>query len=85
MCSRVYVLHENLGGGFAPPSVAAMYTYSKRARLGTDRTVYTSRRRISYMTHHTQRISLSVTRSEGRAMHDEIGRKKTDLARLCSA
>ena len=79
------ILHENLGGGFAPPSVAAMYKYSKKARLGLDRTKYTSRRPISFMTHHTQRISLAVVKAEGAAMHQEIGRCKANQARACRA
>ena len=79
------ILHETLGGGFAPPSVAAMYSLSKKARLGVDRTKYTARRPVSFMTHHTQRVSLSVVKAEGCALHREVGRRKADLARVRGA
>ena len=59
-----------------------MYKYAKRARRGTDRTEYTSHRHISYTTHHAQRVSLSVVRAEGKALHNEIGHCKSDLVRI---
>ena len=41
-----------------------MGKYAKAARLGADRTVYTSRRKLSFREHHEQRMFLSVVKSE---------------------
>ena len=59
-----------------------MYSLSKKARHGVDRTKYTSRRHVSFITHHTQRMSLSVVKAEGSALHQAIGLSKADLDRL---
>ena len=58
------VLHETIGGGFSPPAVARMHRLRRAAKAGTDRTKYTARKRISYMAHHTQRISLAVVKAD---------------------
>ena len=61
--------HEPLGGGFSPPAVAALHRNSKVARAGLDRTKYTSPRPISYMAHHSQRISLGIVKADSSAIH----------------
>ena len=58
------ILHETIGGGFSPPAVSRICSLSRKAASGTDRTRYTSRRPISYKKHHTQRVSLAITKGD---------------------
>ena len=75
------VLHETIGGGFSPPAVAKMHRLSRSAASGVDRTRYTSKRHISYKSHHTQRISLGIVKSDGRAILDSFSRLSASLLR----
>ena len=79
------ILHESMGGGFSTPAVAALHRNSKAARAGLDRTKYTCPRPISYYTHHSQRISLGITKEDARATHGETSKRKADLTRLIGA
>ena len=60
------ILHETqtVGGGFSPPAVAKMHRLSRAAASGVDRTRYTSKRQISFKSHHTQRMSLGIVKAE---------------------
>ena len=59
------LLHETLGGGFSPPAVAKICRLGRKVKQGAcDRTRYTSRRPISYVNHHAQRISLSILKAD---------------------
>ena len=59
------VLHETLGGGFSPPAVAKICRLGRKVKHGSrDRTRYTSRRPLSYVSHHTQRLSLSILKAD---------------------
>ena len=69
----------------ATPAVAALHRNSKAARAGLDRTKYTCPRPISYYTHHSQRISLGITKEDARATHGETSKRKADLTRLIGA
>ena len=53
-----------------------------RATLeGTDRTSYTPRSKISYMAHHTQRVSLAIVKADSRAIIDGYRRQSASLSR----
>jgi len=75
------LLHESLGGGYAPPAVARIRRYARAAQAGVDRTRYTSRRRISYISHHTQRASLGIVKADSRGILDSLGKLSASLAR----
>ena len=73
------ILHETLGGGFSPPAVAALHANSKIARAGVDSSKYTCPRPISYITHHSQHISLGIVKADAFAIRGEIGKRKAEL------
>ena len=75
------VLHETIGGGFSPPAVAKMHRLSRAAASGADRTRYTSKRQISFKSHHTQRMSLGIVKAESRAILDSFSRLSASLLR----
>ena len=67
------------------PAVAALHRNSKVARAGLDRTKYTSPPPISYMAHHSQRISLGIVKADSSAIHHEICKHKAELVKLAGA
>ena len=74
------IIHESLGGGFAPPAVARIRRMARMAAAGTDRTRYTSRGKISYVSHHTQRISLSVVKANSQGILGSYGKLSAGLS-----
>ena len=74
------ILHETLGGGFSPPAVARLRRCARAAK-SADRTRYTSRGRISFTQHHTQRISLGVVKADARGILDSFSKMSASLAR----
>ena len=74
------LLHETLGGGFSPPAVARMRRQARAAK-SVDRTHYTTRGRLSYLSHHTQRLSLSVVKANSRGIIDSYRKLSASLAR----
>ena len=52
-----------------------------RAARRIDRTRYTSRARISFLAHHTQRMSLSVVKANSRGILDSCYKLSASLAR----
>ena len=74
------ILHETLGGGFSPPAVARMRRQARAAK-SVDRTRYTTRGRLSYLSHHTQRMSLSVVKADSRGILDSCRKLSASLAR----
>ena len=75
-------LHESLGGGFSPPAAARLHTLARVARAGADRTRYSARRRLSYINHHSQRISLSIVKADSAALVHASRRLVTSLQRM---
>ena len=75
------VLHETIGGGFSPPAVAKMHRLARSAASGADRTRYTSKKHISYKSHHTQRLSLGIVKADSRGILDSFKRLSASLAR----
>ena len=75
------VLHETLGGGFSPPAVARMHRLRRAAKAGTDRSKYTARKRISYMAHHTQRISLAIVKADSSSILASYKQMSAKLSR----
>ena len=67
------LLHETIGGGFSPPAVVLIHKLSKKAAEGIDRTRYTAARTISFMTHHTSRLSIGIVRENAKAISKEMG------------
>ena len=79
------LVHEDLGGGFCPVAAKKIRRLGREAkRTGVDRTKYTHRyrRRLSYVQHHTQRISMAVARENAIAIHDRVGYYKSELMKL---
>ena len=74
------VLHETLGGGFSPPAVARVHRCARAAKR-VDRTRYTSRGRISFLQHHTQRISLGLVKANSRGILDTFCKMSASIAR----
>ena len=79
------ILHETLGGGFSPPAVAALHANSKAARAGVDTTKYTCPRPISYITHHSQHVSLGIVKADAAAIRGELGKRKAELVNRMGA
>ena len=79
------ILHETLGGGFSPPAVAALHANSKAARAGVDTTQYTCPRPISYITHHSQHVSLGIVKADAAAIRGELGKRKAELVNRMGA
>ena len=54
------LLHETFGGGFSPPAVAKINRLARKAqRSGVDRTAYPPHSRLSFVSHHAERISIA--------------------------
>ena len=76
------VLHETIGGGFSPPAVAKLHRHARLAASGTDRTRYTTRRKVfSFKSHHSQRISLGIVKADSRGILHSFGRMANSLSR----
>ena len=76
------VVHETIGGGFSPPAVSRMCRLARAAREGTDRTRYTSRGKISYKAHHTQRVSLAIVKADSHGILKSYRSKSASLSRM---
>ena len=60
------LLHEPFGGGFSPTAVLKLRRLARKvARGSVDRTAYSPKYSLSFMSHHAERISLSLSRSRG--------------------
>ena len=81
------VLHETFGGGFSPTrrSQAAPPLARKVARGSVDRTAYSPKYSLSFMSHHAERISLSVVRGVNRPIRSHLAKLATLSARLARA
>ena len=75
-------LHESIGGGFSPPAAARLHSLARVARAGGDRTRYSARRRLSYLGHHSQRISLSIVKADSVALLHGSRRLVASLQRM---
>ena len=81
------LLHETFGGGFSPTAVLKLRRLARKvARGSVDRTAYSPKYSLSFMSHHAERISLSVVRGVNRAIRSHLAtlskeRKKTDNPR----
>ena len=76
------LLHETIGGGFSPPAVAKLHRHARSAASGTDRTRYTTRRKVfSFKSHHSQRISLGIVKADSRGILHSFGRMANSLSR----
>ena len=75
-------LHESIGGGFSPPAAARLHSLARVARAGGDRTRYSARRRLSYLSHHSQRISLSIVKADSVALLHGSRRLVASLQRM---
>ena len=76
------LLHENLGGGFSPPSAVKMRRLGRTARAGTDRTNYKDHRPISYVSYHTRAISMGTVRAEAWTLFHATTATKSKLCRI---
>ena len=57
------LLHETLSGGFSPTAVLKLRRLARKAARGSvDRTAYSPKYSLSFMSHHAERISLSHAR-----------------------
>ena len=78
---RPSMYKRKLDRGFSPPVVAKMHRLSRAAASGVDRTRYTSKRPISFKSHHTQRMSLGIVKADSRAILDSFSRLSASLQR----
>ena len=63
------LLHETFGGGFSPPAVAKINRLARKAqRSGVDRTAYPPHSRLSFVSHHAERISIASVKGVNRAI-----------------
>ena len=63
MFEIIGILHETFGGGFSPTAVLKLRRLARKAARGSvDRTAYSPKYSIPFMSHHAERISLSVER-----------------------
>ena len=64
------LLHETFGGGFSPPAVAKINRLVRKAqRSGVDRTAYPPHSRLSFVSHHAERISIASVNEGGEPCH----------------
>ena len=76
------MLHETFGGGFSPTAVLKLRRLARKvARGSVDRTAYSPKYSLSFMSHHAERISLSVVRGVNRAIRSHLATLSARLAR----
>ena len=75
------LLHETFGGGFSPTAVLKLRRLAKSRAAAFDRTAYSPKYSLSFMSHHAERISLSVVRGVNRAIRSHLATLSARLAR----
>ena len=76
------LLHETFGGGFSPPAVAKINRLARKAqRSGVDRTAYPPHSRLSFVSHHAERISIASVKGVNRAILDRRAKLSSELSR----
>ena len=76
------LLHETFGGGFSPPAVAKINRLARKAqRSGVDRTAYPPHSRLSFVSHHAERISIASVKGGNRAILDRRAKLASELSR----
>ena len=79
------LLHETFGGGFSVLAHTAVLKLRRLARKvargSVDRTAYSPKYSLSFMSHHAERISLSVVRGVNRAIRSHLATLSARLAR----
>ena len=76
------LLHETFGGGFSPPAVAKINRLARKAqRSGVDRTAYSPHSRLSFVSHHAERISIASVKGVNRAILDRRAKLASELSR----
>ena len=76
------LLHETFGGGFSPTAVLKLRRLARKvARGSVDRTAYSPKYSLSFMSHHAERISLSVVRGVNRAIRSHLATLSARRAR----
>ena len=76
------LLHETFGGGFSPPAVAKINRLARKAqRSGVDRTAYPPHSRLSFVSHHAERISIASVKGVNRAILDRRAKLASELSR----
>ena len=76
------LLHETFGGGFSPPAVAKINCLARKAqRSGVDRTAYPPHSRLSFVSHHAERISIASVKGVNRAILDRRAKLASELSR----
>ena len=69
----LFFFHETFGGGFSPTAVLKLRRLARKAARGSvDRTAYSPKYSLSFMSHHAERISLSVVRGVNRAIRSQL-------------
>ena len=75
------LLHETFGGGFSPPAVAKINRLARKAqRSGVDRTAYPPHSRLSFVSHHAERISIASVKGVNRAILDRRAKLASELS-----
>ena len=73
---------KTFGGGFSPTAVLKLRRLARKvARGSVDRTAYSPKYSLSFMSHHAERISLSVVRGVNRAIRSHLATLSARLAR----
>ena len=79
------LLHETFGGGFSPTAVLKLRRLARKvARGSVDRTAYSPKYSLSFMSHHDPcraHLSLSVVRGVNRAIRSHLATLSARLAR----
>ena len=82
------LLHETFGGGFSPPAVAKINRLARKRqgqrkaqRSGVDRTAYPPHSRLSFVSHHAERISIASVKGVNRAILDRRAKLASELSR----
>jgi len=74
--------NASTGGGFSPTAVLKLRRLARKvARGSVDRTAYSPKYSLSFMSHHAERISLSVVRGVNRAIRSHLATLSARLAR----
>ena len=75
------LLHENTSA-FSPVAATKIRRLGRKARSGIDRTAYKGHRPLSYVSHHTRAISMSIVKADAWTVFHTTAKIKSELCRL---
>ena len=75
------LLHENISA-FSPVAATKIRRLGRKARSGVDRTAYKGHPPLSYVSHHTRAISMSIVSADAWTVFHTAAEIKKELCHL---